>query len=131
AVNIDISKKAEFNLIVDPANGDFLRMRGAGHLSGGIDPGGKINLTGDYQVEEGDYSLSFNFLKRKFLIQKGSKIVWTGDPTSARVDVTAVYETNTAPLELVESVQTGNNIYYKQKIPFEVQLKMQGELLKP
>lgn len=131
SVNIDIDKKATFNLIVDPANGDFLQMRGTGQLSGGIDPSGKINLTGEYQVEEGNYSLSFNFLKRKFEIQKGSKIVWTGDPTAADVDVTAVYETNTAPLELVQGMQTGNDIYYRQKIPFEVQLKMQDELLKP
>lgn len=131
AINIDISKEAEFNLIVDPANGDFLHMRGSAQLSGGIDPSGKINLTGEYLVEDGNYSLSFNFLKRMFLIQKGSKITWTGDPTSAQVDITAVYQTNTAPYELVKSMLPGNSIYYKQKLPFEVLLKMEDELLKP
>lgn len=131
AVNISIDKKAEFNLIVDAANGDFLHLRGTGELSGGIDPSGKINLTGSYEIEEGSYSLSFNFLKRKFLIQKGSRMVWTGDPTSAQVDVTAVYVTNTAPYELVQGMLPENSIYYKQKLPFEVHLKMLGELLKP
>lgn len=131
AVNISIDKKAEFNLIVDAANGDFLHMRGTGELSGGIDPSGKINLTGSYEIEEGSYSLSFNFLKRKFLIQKGSRIVWTGDPTSAQVDVTAIYVANTAPYELVQGMLSGDLVYYKQKLPFEVHLNMDGELLKP
>lgn len=131
AVNINIDKEATFNMIVDAANGDFLNLRGTGQLTGGIDPSGKINLTGSYEIEEGSYALSFNFIKRKFQIQKGSRIVWTGDPTSAQVDVTAVYVANTAPYDLVEGSVEGNTIYYKQKLPFEVHLNMDGELLKP
>lgn len=131
AVNINIDKEATFNLIVDAANGDFLKLRGTGQLTGGIDPSGKINLTGSYEIEEGSYALSFNFIKRKFLIQKGSRIVWTGDPTLAQVDVTAIYVANTAPYDLVQGIVEGNAIYFKQKLPFEVHLGMAGELLKP
>lgn len=131
AVNISVDKKATFNLIVDPANGDFLKLKGTGELSGGMDPSGKINLTGSYEIEEGNYQLSFNFLQRKFSIQKGSRIVWTGDPTSAQVDITAVYQSNTAPYDLVAGMTEGNQIYFKQKLPFEVHLGMDGELLKP
>ena len=131
AVNINIDKEAVFNLVVDAANGDFLQLRGTGQLTGGIDPSGKINLTGSYEIEEGSYALSFNFIKRKFLIQKGSRIVWTGDPTSAQLDVTAIYIANTAPYDLVEGSVESNSIYFKQKLPFEVHLEMAGELLKP
>ncbi len=129
--NINISKQAVFNVIVDAANGDYLNIRGAGQLSAAIDPSGKISLTGDYEIEEGAYRLSFNFLQRRFDIQKGSKITWLGEPTSAQVAVTAVYIANTAPLDLMQNTSSELSGYYKQKLPFQIQLKIGGELLKP
>jgi translocation and assembly module TamB len=132
AVNINITKDAVFNMIVDAANGDFLRLKGTGQLTGGIDASGKVTLVGSYEIDEGSYDLSFNFLKRKFNIQKGSRIVWTGEPTTAQIDVTAIYIANTAPLDLVQGqVEVANQPIYKQKLPFEVHLGLQGELLKP
>jgi hypothetical protein len=133
-LNIVVSKNAVFNLIVDAGNGDFLQLKGSGQMTGGIDASGKITLVGSYEIEQGTYNLSFNFLKRKFDIQKGSRIVWTGEPTTAQIDVTAIYVANTAPIDLVqgqiEATQANENIY-KQKLPFEVHLLLQGELLKP
>ena len=132
SVNININKAAVFNLIVDEANGDFLKLKGTGQLTGGVDASGKVTLVGSYEIEEGSYDLSFNFIKRKFIIQKGSRMVWTGQPTTARMDVTAVYIANTAPLDLVlgQIIVTDQNIY-KQKLPFQVHLSLEGELLKP
>ena len=111
---------------------DFLKLRGVGQLTGGVDASGKVTLVGSYEIEDGSYDLSFNFIKRKFNIQKGSRIVWTGEPTTAKMDVTAIYIANTAPLDLVleQIIVTDQNIY-KQKLPFEVHLLLAGELLKP
>ncbi|MEO6453996.1 MAG: translocation/assembly module TamB domain-containing protein, partial [Ginsengibacter sp.] len=131
SVNINVSKEAVFNLIVDEGNGDFLRLKGEAQLTGGIDASGKITLTGSYEIAEGSYDLSFNFIKRKFTIQKGSRIVWTGEPTTADVDVTAIYVANTAPLDLVQGQVEGNSTVYRQKLPFEVHLGIRGELLQP
>jgi hypothetical protein len=135
SVNITIDSAAQFNMIVDAANGDFLKIRGAGQLNGGIDPSGKTSLTGSYQMQEGAYELSFNFLRRRFDIKPGSTITWNGDPMDANLDVTAIYIANTAPLDLVQN-QLGDAPpatlnTYKQKLPFEVHLTMQGELMKP
>ncbi|HYK75750.1 MAG TPA: translocation/assembly module TamB domain-containing protein [Daejeonella sp.] len=135
SLNIDINKNAQFDIIIDVGNGDFLKTKGQGQLNGGIDPSGKMSLTGTYVVEEGTYELSFNFLKRHFNIQKGSTITWTGEPTTAEINVTAVYIADTAPLDLVDN-QLGNASQsirntYKQKLPFEVSLIMKGDLLKP
>jgi translocation and assembly module TamB len=134
--NINISKQAVFNIIVDAANGDYLNIRGGGQLSAGIDPSGKISLTGDYEIEEGAYRLSFNFLQRRFDIQKGSKITWLGEPTSAQVAVTAVYIANTAPLDLMqntgsEGADAAQQTQLLQKLPFQILLKIGGQLLKP
>jgi hypothetical protein len=134
SLNINVNKDAIFNMIVDAGNGDFLRLKGTGQMTGGIDASGKITLVGSYEIEEGTYNLSFNFLKRKFDIEKGSRIVWTGEPTTAQINVTGIYVANTAPIDLVQGQieeSKGNENIYKQKLPFEVHLLLQGELLKP
>jgi hypothetical protein len=134
SLNIKVDNEAIFNMIVDAANGDFLMLKGTGQLTAGIDASGKITLVGSYEIDQGTYNLSFNFLKRKFDIEKGSRIVWTGEPTTAQINVTGIYVANTAPIDLVqgqiEGAKSDQNIY-KQKLPFEVHLLLQGELLKP
>ena len=130
--NIEIQKEAIFNVVVDVANGDFLNIRGAGQISAGIDPSGKITMAGSYEIEEGAYQLSFNFLQRRFEIEKGSKIIWMGEPTDAQVDVQAIYVANTAPLDLVENqIDDTRRNFYRQKLPFQIVLNLDGELMQP
>lgn len=134
SVNIEVSKEAKMSIIIDKANGDFVKLQGEAELTGGIDPSGKTTLVGVYQVEKGAYELSVSLLKRKFDIQKGSTITWTGEPTAAIMDITAIYKTETAPYDLVEQqLGAGDPTLnqYKQRIPFNTLLKMKGELLKP
>lgn len=134
-VNIEIDKEATLSMVIDKSNGDFLKLKGEARLNGGIDPSGKTNLTGRYELAEGSYEMSFNLIKRKFDIQKGSYILWTGEPTSANISITAVYTANTAPIDLIGNQIAGmtaaeQNIY-KQRLPFQTLLQMNGELLKP
>ncbi|WP_026898579.1 translocation/assembly module TamB [Daejeonella oryzae] len=134
AVNIEVDSAAIFNIVIDEGNGDFLQVQGDAQLTAGIDPSGKVNLTGAFQLVKGAYELSFNFIKRRFEIEKGSTINWQGEPTTADVNVTAIYVANTAPIDLVESQldePAASLNRYKQKLPFEVSLNMKGELMKP
>ncbi|MBK1897983.1 translocation/assembly module TamB domain-containing protein [Chryseobacterium paridis] len=134
SVNIEVSKEAKMSIVIDKANGDFVKLQGEAELTGGIDPSGKTTLVGVYQVEKGSYELSVSLLKRKFDIQKGSTITWTGEPTAAIMDITAIYKTETAPIDLVEQQVSGDAAVlnqFKQRIPFNTLLKMKGELLKP
>jgi hypothetical protein len=127
-----VDKEAVFNMIVDAGNGDFLRLQGAGQMTGGVDASGKITLVGSYVIDQGTYNLTYNFLKRKFDIQKGSKIVWTGEPTTGQLDVTAIYVANAAPIDLVQGqIEAANQTIYKQRLPFQVELTLQGELMQP
>lgn len=135
AVNIAIDKKAAISIIIDKANGDYLKLQGEAELTGGIDPSGKTTLTGKYEFTGGAYEMNFNLIKRRFDIKPGSYILWTGEPTTANVDITAIYKVKASPLDLVNdqlsgiTEQTRNT--YKQRIPFETELKMKGELLQP
>ena len=135
SVNIEIDKEAELSIVIDKANGDFLQLKGEAQLNGGIDPSGKTTLTGRYELREGAYEMNFNFIKRKFDIKSGSYILWTGEPTSADISITAVYKNQAAPIDLIDdqlaNVSAAVRNTYKQKIPFETQLKMKGELMKP
>ncbi len=130
--DIEIVKEAVFNIVIDEGNGDFLNLQGQALLNGGIDPSGKITLTGNYVLDRGGYELSFNFIRRKFDMQKGSTITWTGEPTTANLDVTAVYVANTSAIDLVgDQLSDNERGYYMQKLPFQVRLMVKGELLKP
>ena len=135
AVNIEIDKEAELSIIIDKANGDFLKLKGEAQLTGALDASGKTSLTGRYEFTEGSYEMNFNLIKRKFDIKKGSYILWTGEPTAADLNITAIYKSRTAPIDLVNdqlgSISAAQRNTYKQKIPFETELKLKGELLKP
>lgn len=134
-VNIEVDKEAKISLIIDKANGDFVELQGEAQLTGGVDPSGKTTLVGVYEVEKGGYEMSVSLLKRRFDIERGSTITWTGEPTTANLDITAVYKTEAAPLDLLQQ-QLGNTSgselnQYKQRIPFNTLLMMKGELMKP
>ncbi|WP_394775586.1 translocation/assembly module TamB domain-containing protein [Flavobacterium sp.] len=135
SVEISIDKEAELTLVIDKGNGDYLNLKGEAQLTGGIDPSGKTTLTGKYEFSDGAYEMNFNMIRRKFDIQKGSSITWNGEPTMASLNITAIYKVETAPIDLLgNQLPTDNPTVrntYKQKIPFQTLLKMNGELLKP
>lgn len=132
SVNIGVDPDAEFNVIIDPGTGDALFIKGEAQLNAGISPGGNMSLAGTYEVEEGYYNLSFNMIKRRFDFKQGSTIVWNGEPMAADLNITAAYDIDAAPIDLLENQLAGRNSnYYKQKIPFEVELFITGEMMKP
>jgi len=126
---IKIDPEAELNVVVDPSNGDALNVKGEANLNAAIDPSGKISLTGRYEIVDGSYNLSVGPLgKKEFRLVKGSTIIWTGEPTTANVNLTALYEVNAAPIDLLNKP---DDVIAKTKLPFQVYLMMKGELLKP
>jgi hypothetical protein len=135
SLSIATDSSALFTIIIDERNGDALTARGRSNLVFAMDKSGRMELTGGYEVESGAYNLSLNVLKRKFEIQRGSSITWTGDPTRATLDITATYAANTPSIDLIENEIAGRTPTeinkFKQKLPFLVTLKMEGELLKP
>ncbi|WP_443937959.1 translocation/assembly module TamB domain-containing protein [Pedobacter sp. MW01-1-1] len=127
--DIAIDPEADLNIIVDPLNGDNLKIKGEANLNAGIDPSGKISLTGRYEVLTGAYKLTIPGLGQKeFQIEKGSTIIWTGEPMEANVNITAMHEVNAAPIDLLNQP---DRVEAKTKLPFQVYLYMKGELLKP
>ena len=133
-VNITADKEASFTLILEQGKGDFLTVKGDANINASINAGGAISLTGSYLLNDGAYQLNYNLVKRKFKIAKGSTITFGGDPVKNTIlDVTAVYEANVAPYDLVqrEVPDPAQLNYYKQRLPFNINLYMNGPVLTP
>jgi len=135
SLNLISDTSALLNVVIDPQSGDALNIRGRSNLVFQMEKSGKMDLTGSYQVNGGYYTVSFEVLKRKFNIDPGSIITWTGDPTKATVNLTGSYTAMTPSIDLVSNVikdlpVTEQN-KFRQKLPFLVTLKMEGDMLKP
>jgi hypothetical protein len=132
-VNLAIEKNAEFTVIVDQGTGDFLRMRGEAALNTVLNPDRTIGITGTYTINQGAYELNYSFIKRRFEIQPGSTVTFAGDPLKAQLDLKAVYTANVPPFELVERQITdpAQLVYYNQRLPFEIELNLRGEVMAP
>lgn len=133
--NIELDDEETLSIIIDPVTGDKLSVKGNSTLTLNIDPTGDIQLSGRYEITEGSYDLTFyKLVKRNFAIEKGSTIVWAGNPLEATMDIKASFTVETSPLELVSNQQTVTSAQmntYKQRLPFIVYLKIKGDLLAP
>jgi translocation and assembly module TamB len=129
SANIELNEKETFNIIIDPATGDKLTVKGNSTLTLDIDPTGDMVLAGRYEIAEGSYDLSFyKIVKRKFLIEKGGTIMWSGTPLDATLNIRAMNEVETSPIELMGE---GADQSYKKRLPFLVYLQIKGEILAP
>ncbi|MGX5816643.1 translocation/assembly module TamB domain-containing protein [Chitinophaga lutea] len=133
--DITVTPQSTMRIIIDPTNGDYLEVKGNATLNLTMDPSSKMSLTGRYEIDDGKYQMSLNqLIKREFKIEKGSTIIWNGDPLSADVNITARYDVNAVAGDLVQDQIRSDDPAagrYKQKVPVEVYLKITKELLKP
>ncbi len=132
---LKVDPNTTFNIILDEQSGDKLTITGKADLSYNLSPNGNMDLSGSYELSDGSYQLNlYELVKKKFTITPGSRIVWSGDPMDAELDLTAVYkvETSAADLMAYQATSQGTSISkYNQKLPFEVLLNIDGTIQKP
>ncbi|WP_435134720.1 translocation/assembly module TamB domain-containing protein [Formosa sp. A9] len=131
-----IPKEAVFTLILDESTGDNFQTSGDGDFVFRMDPNGRMNLSGVYTVSGGHYEMSlYQLVRRKFELVPGSRVSWSGNPLDANMDVKALYNVKTSSLPLMASQISGSDPAvknkYKQVLPFEVYLNIDGELMQP
>jgi hypothetical protein len=131
-----IGNEAKFTIVLDEKTQDKLQASGDATLNLNIDPNQDIRLSGRLELNSGFYRTSlYNLVSREFKLQKGSSIVWSGDPYDAKMDVTAIYEIETSAASLMSSISYGQNSNvsgsYQQSTPFLVYLNIDGQLMQP
>lgn len=135
-MNLEVNEDSKMKLIVDPLSGDYLELKGNSNLTVDIEPNKTPEITGTYTVKSGSYRFSYEqVLKKKFNIQEGSKIDFVGDPMQARLNIKAIYSTETTTYELIEnqsSVMSESEISAsRKKSKVNVLLNIGGVLSKP
>jgi len=110
-LNMEVTKDATAQVVIDEINGSQLTGSGAGNLMIEIDTRGKFNMFGDYTINSGVYDFKYGGIVNKpFLIQKGGAISWNGNPFEANLDVTAVYKAKANPGVLLPNFNSNRKI---------------------
>jgi hypothetical protein len=125
---LDVTNEAEIEIVIDQETGSYLRGKGAGNLFMEINTNGKFNMWGDYITFEGIYNFkNLGVIDKKFNVKPGGTIVWEGNPLEAQMDLEAIYDVpgGANPALLLD------NPNFNKKIPTEVLIRLQGNLLKP
>ncbi|WP_233558548.1 translocation/assembly module TamB domain-containing protein [Aquimarina sp. BL5] len=124
--DLDVNDNALVEVVVDKKTGSSLKGRGAGTLLIEINTNGKFNMWGDFVAYEGSYNFRYGALVGKdFTVRSGGSINWDGSPTRAKLNLSAVYKTEANPAVLLE------NATVNRKIPVEVVVDLNGELIQP
>jgi hypothetical protein len=106
-IDIEVTKDAEAQVVIDEINGSQLTGRGQGNLQIRIDTRGKFNMFGDYTIDSGVYDFKYGgFISKPFLIQKGGTVSWSGNPYEANLDVTAIYKAKANPAVLLDNFKS-------------------------
>lgn len=103
-MSLDVRENAEVQLVIDPTVGDIIKGKGNGLLNLRINPGADIfEMYGLYTIDQGSYLFTLqNIINKKFVIEKGSTIQWTGEPLDALLNIAAVYKIKTSLQPLLE-----------------------------
>ncbi|WP_209330731.1 translocation/assembly module TamB domain-containing protein [Lunatimonas salinarum] len=130
---LEADSDASFRIIVDERSGDNLLVAGEANLNLNVDPNGRISLSGIYQLSTGHYEMSlYNLVSRRFVIEEGSSISWSGDPLDAKLNMVAIYRVRASAAELMAAQTAGLGAeaqsQYKQELPFLVYLNIDGDL---
>jgi hypothetical protein len=129
-LTITATPEARAQLIYNSQIGDVIRAQGEGVLRFGMNNEGAITLSGAYTVERGDYLFTLqNVINKRFTIEQGGTIEWSGDPYNALINISAVYKLKASLYDLL--VNTYDNIYQSQRIPVECKILLTEELSNP
>ena len=131
-INIALTAQpnAEVQLVIDPTVGDIIKARGDGTLNIHVVPSANVfDMYGDYTISEGSYLFTLqNIINKRFIINSGSTIQWTGDPMDARLNIDAVYKLKASLQPLLASTTLDN---VTRAVPVECIINLTERLTSP
>ncbi|MCB2220001.1 MAG: translocation/assembly module TamB [Bacteroidetes bacterium] len=94
-LEMDITNEADIQMFMPYQMGN-IRTRGSGSIIINISPTSEMTMDGQYIIDRGSFFLTLqNIINRDFDIRRGGRVLWTGDPYDARINLTAVYKVKT------------------------------------
>ena len=125
ALALDVRPNVEVELTV---SGNTLKARGAGVLNLSINPRTNLfEMYGDYTLSEGSFQLSLqNIINKRFVIEDGSTIQWTGSPMDALLNIEAVYKLKASLQPLLQG--TSDRLTADRSVPVECVIRLGDRL---
>jgi len=121
--NIEVTKDAIVEMVLDKATGSYLKGSGTGNLQLELDTKDKFDMYGDFIVDNGIYNFKYGgIINKPFNVKRGGSISWSGDPFTADINIEAVYRVSANPKSLLENITTN------RKIPIDLITRFSGEL---
>lgn len=136
-MDLTIGREAVMQLVIDEQAGDIVEGTGSGNIRILIPQNGAFQMFGDYTIEEGDYLFTlFNVINKKFRVQRGGSIRWSGDPYKALIKLDAEYKGISAPVagliaDLIVSERQQIKTEAAKSTAVNLILHLAGELFQP
>lgn len=128
--NLEITPDAEARLLFDPKVGDVISGNGSANLQLEVTEAGEFNMYGDYFIEKGEYLFTLqNIINKKFVVRKGGKIQFRGDPYDADIDLAALYKVRTSLYPLVRNIDSSAAV--RRPIDVDATMYLTDKLMKP
>lgn len=128
--NITATPDAKFQLVFNSKIGDVIQARGKGNMQVNIDKNFNIGMYGEIEASWGDYLFTLqNIFSKRFSIEKGSTIQWSGDPLAADLDIKAIYNLKAPLNDLVVDSYDGYD--FSQRVPVNCYIILQDNLNNP
>lgn len=127
--DLEVTPAAQVQLIFDSKIGDIISGRGNGNIKMGISTLGDFNMFGEFVITEGDYLFTLkNVINKRFDIESGSTVKWTGDPYEATANITAAYRQRAS---IHPFFPNDSSAAYKKRYPVDCMLKLSDKLMTP
>ena len=124
-------RKLHISDVTLTVSGNTLRARGDGTLNLQINPRSNVfEMYGDYTITEGSFLFSLqNIINKKFVIEDGSTIQWTGSPMDAMLNINAIYKLKASLQPLLQG--TSDNLAADRSVPVECVIHLGERLSNP
>lgn len=124
-VNITPEAKVQISL---PAQLGEIQATGFGDLNMNLSRTGNFRMSGDYRVSNGLFYFRIrNILNRRFELNEGGTISWTGDPYSGVLGMSANYQLKTS----LNSLGLDQDSSYRNRVPVDCVIGLTGPIMDP
>lgn len=124
-LNVTPDAKIEISL---PSQMGEIQATGFGDLNMNLSRTGNFRMSGDYRVSDGLFFFRIrNLLNRRFQLNEGGTISWTGDPYSGTLGMSANYQLKTS----LNSLGLDQDSSYRNRVPVDCIIGLSGPIMDP
>ncbi len=129
SLNMDLSLTPDAHVEISlPAQLGLISAVGSGDLNMNLSRTGNFRMSGDYRVSKGLFFFQIrNLLNRKFELNEGGTISWTGDPYNGLLGMSASYQVKTS----LNSLGLEQDSSYRNRIPVDCIIGLTGPIMNP